>query len=443
MLLRRPGPTDQQIARQLIRNALVNINGDNIVTSAGAVSEMLNQGTGGAAYDLDVVLGTAANGKAHPSETFVLFGANGDHLTSPDSAASDIDGNLTIIAKLQLDDYTPATEQVIYSQYLTTGNQRAIFFALQTDGKLTLILSDDGTFDAGNDKSSSVAITAVDGNVKYVKLIWVAATGVITFSTSDDGETFDTLGTTQTTTTTTIHNSTTNISVGAESNGTGSCDGAIHWVEVYDGASLVIRCDAADQTNDANGDTATFVSAATSETWTQVGDCYAQNTGHTLVQSIGSYALEVTTEQPITGKMTIVCVARYSSVPSADAYLYDAHSDATNRAAIFTSNAFDDTWVAFQGSSLSSALTFDQEPHIFTFQANQDSSSKITVSSLGSVTGDAGSEDYDYGTIGAAFNGSGTLIGAYYQYLLWDYQLSAKKLKAVVNEVAREYRIAA
>jgi hypothetical protein len=103
------GSITKSVAQQLISEALVNLNEDGI-TGTTSVTEWTNSGTGGSAYDLDTIVGTGANLKPHPSGSCLLYGTSADFVTTPDSAALDISGDIDFRVDVALDDWVTASK---------------------------------------------------------------------------------------------------------------------------------------------------------------------------------------------------------------------------------------------------------------------------------------------------------------------------------------------
>ena len=123
-------------ANIIIASALVDV-GKTLVLSSGNVSQLTNDGTGGANYDYDVVLDTAANGKPNYSGAAVLFGASGMYLSTPDTAAYNIAGDRTFIVRHNPSDHTPSSIRTIFSQWGGSGN-RCFYLEFRSDGKYYL-----------------------------------------------------------------------------------------------------------------------------------------------------------------------------------------------------------------------------------------------------------------------------------------------------------------
>lgn len=451
MRLRNRGPSDQQIARKLIRNALVNLNGDNLLLTAGAVSQMTNMGTGGAAYDADVVLGTAANGKPHPAGTCVFFAASGTYLSTPDAAANSITGSFVLIAYVTPDDWTPGGDKTLVSKWTGTGNQKSYRLDIDTTGVLNLLTSADGSVAVTSASTAGPGFT--NGTGHWVMAIFNDTADTSNFFTSNDSPltpvssiSWSQLGTADVAHVSAgIKDSTAIVEVGTFSVGTGGTfAGNISRVVIISGtdetAAAVVDMDPRNQTDPANGDTATFSSGGV--TWTQHGNTFIQNTGHTTVHSIGSFGLETTAGQTIASPGTVFLVGRMSNTPSANARFFDSRSNGAANWIIQSVDASTDRFAFFQGTS-NVLLTeaFDNDPHVYTAQFNGDATSKLTASDIGNRTGDGGSDDWDYCTLFASTAAGSTMQGYIASLIVFDYQLSETQVAILNTHLASQYRI--
>lgn len=196
-----------------------------------------------------------------------LLGEDGNHATTPDSAAVSLTGDLDIRALVALDDWLPGTnERLVVKEGGAQGSYR---FLVLSSGLLRIDTTDDGTNFTNN--VSSVAPSVADG-----ELIWVRATldlndgggnRVAKFYTSADGVNWTQLGTTVTTAgVVTIFDGTAALSVGATSTGLVVANGKIYYAEVRNGigGARAAVFDARDFAIDALA----AVSSATGETWT-------------------------------------------------------------------------------------------------------------------------------------------------------------------------------
>jgi len=162
--------------------------------------------------------------------------------------------------------------------------------------------------------------------------------------------------------------------------------------------------------------------------------------GHTTIVSAGSAGLESTAGQTINAPLTLFLVGRSTETPlTAQRAFFDARSSAAARCVIFSNNA-DNKFTLFEGSNLAGP-TYDTNPHVFTAQFNADASSKLTVSGLGSATGDAGNHNWDWGTIFAAFDGSSTTIGYIAQLLVFNRALNPTEIAAIQSCLAIKFAL--
>ncbi len=102
------------------------------------------------------------------TQKYLALDGTGDYAQAPDAAALDITGDIDIRAKVRLDDYTAAANQVLVSKWDTTGNQRAYSLNVLTTGQLRLIWSTNGTATLQHGSTTAAFTDGVD--------YWVRAT---------------------------------------------------------------------------------------------------------------------------------------------------------------------------------------------------------------------------------------------------------------------------
>jgi hypothetical protein len=167
---------------------------------------------------------------ATDSNALYLPGVASNYASVPDAA--DLDGftNFTLEAKgVTFADWTTlSTSQGLMSKYKTSPAQRSWLFRVNTDGKLYLVLSFDGT--ATTTYTSSEATGVTDG----------ATADLMVMRTGEDIRFYVDgvqLGTDQTCVTTALHNSTDVVAIGAASNTTGNpMTGSMERVRIWNSA---------------------------------------------------------------------------------------------------------------------------------------------------------------------------------------------------------------
>ena len=166
--------------------------------------------------------------------------------------------------------------------------------------------------------------------------------------------------------------------------------------------------------------------------------------GKTVVVSSGSVWMETTSGQTINSPGTVFLVGRISGTPSANMNFMAPRSSSSAIWAIFTFDVSSDKFSINQGvivRTLSEA--FDNDTHIFTGQFNGDSTTKLTVSGVGSVTGDSGPDNWDFGTLFADRAGASTVQGSISQLLVFDFALSEGEIAGVQLELLHLHEISA
>jgi len=143
------------------------------------------------AYDLDTILGTAANLRSHSSGAMLLDGVSGSYASAADSPANSVTGDCILYGYVQPVDNTPASGQTIISKHLPTGNQRGFTLMIDhspTAGTPQCYLSLDGT-------SASVyqgaAVTPYADGAGYWLFAAIDIGTNITFYTSPSAPTAD------------------------------------------------------------------------------------------------------------------------------------------------------------------------------------------------------------------------------------------------------------
>ena len=142
---------------------------------ASSSQTVSNLGTGGSA--LDATLGSTSGADSNDPKWLpyagtayvYLPGVASNYPSVPDAAALDLTGDLTVMCRVALDDWTPSAIQCLSSKFITSTANRSWEFRVQTSGTIELITSADGS--TAITHTSTVAPTLTDGTA-----YWLAAT---------------------------------------------------------------------------------------------------------------------------------------------------------------------------------------------------------------------------------------------------------------------------
>lgn len=158
----------------------------------------------------------------------------GNYASSPNAAALDITGDLSMWGKVRSSDYTSGATQYIGGKYTTTGEQRSYNFHINSTGFLGIALSSAGTGATATSATSTAALPVSDATDVYVGVTRRDSDNRIQFWYSTDGTTYTQLGTDVTHTTTDIFSSSAVMTVGAVSD-VGHFNGSIYRFSIWNG----------------------------------------------------------------------------------------------------------------------------------------------------------------------------------------------------------------
>lgn len=151
----------------------------------------------------------------------VLDGVAGNYASRSDFAFAT--SEVELVARIAMNDWTPSGLQAVVAKDNDT-NQRSLLFGVNASGHLSLSLSADGS--ALTTVTSGVATSFSDMAAGWVKATWRASDGRTQFFTAPDQgsepSSWTQLGTNQIGLIANIFDSTTILTVGAQSNGTGN-----------------------------------------------------------------------------------------------------------------------------------------------------------------------------------------------------------------------------
>jgi hypothetical protein len=207
-----------------------------------------------------------------------LNGVAGTYVSTPDSVANSITGDIDIRVKAALTDWTPAAANTLASKFLTTGNQRSFIFYVNSSGCLAFYGSVDGTTLLDHPNLTPTGFS--DGTTNWCRMTRLASTGVITYYTSSDGATWVQLGATVAGTSGTLYNSTAIVELGAYQTGAANpLSGKIYQAQIYNGINGTLAVDF-NASRYAGGTTLT---GSTGEVYTLNGSAVIHPTNYPIV----------------------------------------------------------------------------------------------------------------------------------------------------------------
>ena len=148
-----------------------------------------------------------------------LPGVGGTYLSTPDSAAVSVTGDIDIRVRVALTDWTPGASQALIGKYVSTANQGSYILAIDTGGRPNFLVSDSG---GGGSWVYVGGAAWVDGTTYWVRVTHTMA-GLLRFFYAADSSTMPTswtqLGSDQTAFTYGKYDSTAPLEIGSYGNG--------------------------------------------------------------------------------------------------------------------------------------------------------------------------------------------------------------------------------
>jgi len=179
--------------------------------------------------------------KSGNSSTNVLClnGVGGNYASAPDSAALDIVGDITLIAQIEADDYTPVSGQSIFGKIAASNLSYRL--DITSTGRLNALVSPNGTT-YGVNLDSTAAIPFSDLGRGWVAMTRESSSGNIKFYTAASSSSMPSfpaswtqLGTTVAGTSGAVFSGNAALNVGANSSGSNSFSGRIYNAKIYNG----------------------------------------------------------------------------------------------------------------------------------------------------------------------------------------------------------------
>ena len=407
----------------LIPSADISLPSTQIQSTAGLVTSWQNVGLLGDAADVDTIVGTAANLRVHPSGSILFGGSAGDYVSTGDSPAASITGDIDIRVKLAMDDWTPSTTETFLAKAKNTSN-RAYFFDVTNSGTLNFTTDADGA-SSGQVSVQSTSSTGFSNGTSH----WIRATRDVdngasgndtTFYTSEDGLSWTQLGDVITTAgVTSIVDNDSAVEIGSLFLGTAQVTkGNVYSAKIYNGIdpdtqTLAVSFNAADagQANGLDGDT--FTSGGV--TWTTHGNTFANNTGHTGVKFLGSAVLhtDVFADIPTPRHIFMVGETDITSGSGDELFVRGYQTNTSVGLAVYSNSSDSDNFTVYDGTVVSLA-TEDNDLHLWSLANNGDATSSGQVSGTAAVVGVQGSLSLARLALGGTITASSSLKGSMY-----------------------------
>ncbi len=213
-----------------------------------------------------------------------LNGVAGTYVSTPDSVAASITGDIDIRVKVALADYTPAVENMLANQGDSAIN-RSIYWILNGVGAMVLITTPDGS--TGVSATSTAATGITDGATSWIRVTRDVDNGAggntTVFYKSTDGTTWTQIGDAVVNVgTTSVYNSAAPLLFGMEDRFNAyPMNGKLYQAQIYNGINGTLAVDF-NASRYAGGTTLT---GSTGETWTLQGNAVihptnSPNTGY-------------------------------------------------------------------------------------------------------------------------------------------------------------------
>src|SRR3990167_5666653 len=191
------------------------------------------------AFNNDHPTDPLAHDGVYAASVLYLPGVAGNYVSTPDSAALSITGDIDIRVKVALDDWTPAANTCLLGKYVAAGSNISYLFYVGTSGLFRFQWTTNGT--TASVVNSTVANSITNGATKWGRVTMDVDNGVVgndvKFYTSDDGASWTQLGATVTTAgVTSIYDGTASVAIGAIDSGVSMLlAGNVYYAEIRNG----------------------------------------------------------------------------------------------------------------------------------------------------------------------------------------------------------------
>ncbi len=267
---------------------VANSPGSLTITAAG-VFNTLNVASGRVLTMPSATTNTVTNFNVNgaPNAYLYLPGAAANYISTPDSTALSVTGDIDIRVRAALDDWTPASGPDLISKW-GSSPQQGWDFNVVNNGKLRFYISSTGSNQSSVDSSAATGFT--DGSIQWVRATWRASDGRVQFFTASGAITnpiasdFTQLGTDQTMAVGSIFDNTAAVEVGSERSGNVQAQGKFYRAQIRNGLDGTLVYDA-DFTAKPFGANSFTESSAQAATVTLNGSLMQAGDGRVLINS--------------------------------------------------------------------------------------------------------------------------------------------------------------
>lgn len=362
-----------------------------------------------------------------------------NYSSTPDSVPLSFTGDIEIIARVAMDNWTAGAAQQIITKRQTAG-QYSWQFSLSTGNVLRLDTSPDGT--TSSSASGAAPAGATNGQPLWVRVTRVASTGIVTFYTAPDSVNIPTVWTINAITSNTagnIFDSTSEVAMGAILAGTQNLmAGKTYRVQVYNGLvanSGVLALDA---------NFATYVSGTTFTDSSSNGATITLNGGATVV-TVSCLYFDGVNDYMKTGAFTlgqpttVYFVGRQVTWTSGR-YFYDGIAD--NTLAMFQQSATPNR-IGIRAPTAAFSLTTPSTGVLYVIGAVFNGASSILQlnNSLETKNGDAGTNaagSFTLGTNGGLGNYGNITVT---EILIYNTAHNTAQQNAIINYLMTKYSL--
>ena len=434
-------------AETLLATALVHYTPADIVGTF-PVTEWTNSGTGGTDYDLDTVVGTAANLISLPSNMARRDSTSGNYFSTPDSADNSVSSAFTIIAYASFDVWDTGT-YVVAGKY-GGGSDRCYRFYI-SGGNLTLTTSTTGSNYVYSYSTSATGFS--NGTGHWIRVTFDNSANTTNFYTSDDAATtavasvsWAQLGNADISHVVgTLVDSSHEFEIGSDTSGTdnkatGNFGRVVLLNSTDPTATPVLDFNPAD----ATANTSTWTSSgAGGETWTINGDAFVNTTDYAGLYAKGGVGIETTAGTNIAAPYTVIAAIKHIEVaPAANVYLHSHRAwDGTNLSYLYIAGGnAGDPWVMHQDSGATIGPNSTNDLFVISAQYNSDATSNM-ITDGGSATGDIGEGAFDFGSLFMNDAGAQASEMVMWEYMVFGSKLTASEIGTIRNHLLTKYGV--